>query len=181
MTCGPASTRRSFPGNSTGVTDAPLLLTPGPLTTAPATRAAMDRDWGSRDPAFIALTAEMRQRLLAVANGAPGHVCVPLQGSGTFIVEAALGTLLKPTDRLLVCANGAYGERMLKICERIGRPAEALRFEEDQPVDPGSLGQLLMGSPQITHVAVVHCETTTGIMNPLAEIAAVCARGQGRR
>ena len=158
------------------MTDAPLLLTPGPLTTAPATRAAMAKDWGSRDPAFIALTAEMGERLLAVANGAPSHVCVPLQGPGTFIVEAALGTLLKPTDRLLVLVNGAYGERMLKICERIGRPAEALRFDEDQPVDPGSLGQLLMGSPQITHVAVVHCETTTGIMNPLAEIAAVCAQ-----
>ena len=136
----------------------------------------MDRDWGSRDPAFIALTAEMRQRLLAVANGAPTHVCVPLQGSGTFIVEAALGTLLKPTDRLLVLVNGAYGERMLKICSRIGRSAQALRFEEDQPVDPGSLGQLLMGSQEITHVAVVHCETTTGMANPLAEVAAVCAQ-----
>ena len=152
-----------------------LLLTPGPLTTADATRQAMTRDWGSRDPAFIALTAELRERLLAAANGEGSHVCVPLQGSGTFIVEAALGSLLKPTDHLLVLVNGAYGERMLNICERIGRTAEALRFEEDQPVDPAALAEHMRKSPAITHVAVVHCETTTGIENPLAEVAAVCA------
>ncbi len=158
------------------MTAPPLLLTPGPLTTAEATRQAMARDWGSRDPAFIALTAELRERLLAVANGAGTHACVPLQGSGTFVVEAALGTLLKPTDHLLVLVNGAYGERMLKICERIGRTAKALRFDEDQPVDPIALAELLTHSPEITHVAVVHCETTTGIRNPLESVAAVCAK-----
>ncbi|CAN5179028.1 2-aminoethylphosphonate--pyruvate transaminase [soil metagenome] len=152
-----------------------LLLTPGPLTTAHATRQAMTRDWGSRDPAFIALTAELRERLLAAAHGEATHVSVPLQGSGTFIVEAALGTVLKPADRLLVLVNGAYGERMLKICERIGRSATAMRWDEDQPVDPAALQEHLLGAPQITHVAVVHCETTTGIRNPLEAVAAVCA------
>lgn len=135
----------------------------------------MDRDWGSRDPAFIALTAEMRERLLAVANGAPSHVCVPLQGSGTFIVEAALGTLLGPDDRLLICSNGAYGERMRKICKRLGISAGVYRKLEDEPIDPAGVYVEVSGEGGYTHVAVVHCETTTGMHNPLEEIAAVCA------
>ena len=97
-----------------------ILLTPGPLTTDIGTRRAMLRDWGSRDPAFIALTAELRRRLLAVAGDTGTHVAVPLQGSGTFIVEAALATLVRPADRLLVLVNGAYGERIATIARRMG-------------------------------------------------------------
>src|SRR4051812_47777322 len=99
----------------------PILLTPGPLTTRIETRRAMLRDWGSRDSAFIAMTGELRRRLLDIANGSGTHVAVPLQGSGTFIVEAAIATLMKPPAKLLVLANGAYGERMLEIARRLGR------------------------------------------------------------
>ncbi len=151
----------------------PILLTPGPLTTGVETRRAMLRDWGSRDPDFIALTAELRQRLLAVAHGETSHVAIPLQGSGTFIVEAAIGTLVRPTDKLLVLANGAYGERMIKIANRLGRPVAALRWDEDQPVDPAAVARALDDDPAVTHVALVHCETTTGLLNPLSAIGDV--------
>jgi 2-aminoethylphosphonate-pyruvate transaminase len=158
----------------------PLLLTPGPLTTDPRVRAAMDRDWGSRDAAFIALTTELRTRLLAIANGAATHVAVPLQGSGTFIVEAAIATLVRPTDKLLVLVNGAYGRRMVEIARRLGRPVEAMEWAEDEPVDAQAARRALAADPAITHVALVHCETTSGLLNPLAEVAAVAARA-GRR
>jgi 2-aminoethylphosphonate-pyruvate transaminase len=158
------------------MTDTPILLTPGPLTTAEATRQAMTRDWGSRDPAFIALTAELRRRLLDVVHGEGTHVAVPLQGSGTFILEAAVLTLVGPTGRLLVLINGAYGERMAEIARRHGRAVAVLRWEEDQPVDPAAVAEALAADPAVTHVAVVHCETTTGILNPLAAVAEVVAR-----
>lgn len=157
----------------------PILLTPGPLTTREETRAAMQKDWGSRDEAFIALTAEMRRRLLAVANGAASHVAVPLQGSGTFIVEATIGTLVRPADKLLVLVNGAYGERIVAIAKRLRLTVEALNFEEWQPVDPATVEQALSADPAITHVAMIHCETTTGLLNPLEEVAAIVA-GAGR-
>jgi len=153
------------------MSESPILLTPGPLTTAEATRRAMMRDWGSRDPAFIALTDEMRRRLLAVANGEGTHVAVPLQGSGTFIVEAAIATLIGPAEKLLVLVNGAYGERMVAIAKRLGRAVEAIAWPEDRPVEPGVVVAALRADPAVTHVALVHCETTTGILNPLSAIA----------
>lgn len=154
----------------------PLLFTPGPLTTQLDTRRAMLADWGSREPAFIAMTAELRRRLLDVAGGQDSHVAIPLQGSGTFIVEAAIGTLVGPSDTLLVLANGAYGERMIEIARRLGRKVEALRWPEDRAVDPAGVERALVENPALTHVALVHCETTSGLLNPLAEIAAVVAR-----
>ena len=157
-----------------------LLLTPGPLTTDPRVRAAMNADWGSRDAAFIALTAELRARLLGVANGGASHIAVPIQGSGTFVVEAAIASLIRPTDKLLVLVNGAYGRRMVEIARRLGRPVAAMEWAEDQPVDPAKLAAALAADPSITHIALVHCETTSGLLNPLAEVAVVVAQA-GRR
>jgi len=156
----------------------PLLFTPGPLTTQLDTRRAMLRDWGSREPAFIGLTSELSRRLLDIAGGRESHVAVPIQGSGTFIVEAAIGTLVGPTDVLLVLANGAYGERMIEIAKRLGRKVQALRWPENQAVDPVAVERTVAAHPAVTHVAVVHCETTSGILNPLAAVAAVVARAQ---
>ena len=153
-----------------------ILLTPGPLTTRIETRQAMLRDWGSRTSAFIAMTAEVRRRLLEIANGAKTHVAVPLQGSGTFIVEAAIATLVRPADRLLVLSNGAYGERMIAIATRYGRHVQALRWPEDTPVAPAPVDAALAADPTITHVALVHCETTSGLLNPMPEIAAIVAK-----
>ncbi|HEV7386249.1 MAG TPA: 2-aminoethylphosphonate--pyruvate transaminase [Phenylobacterium sp.] len=151
-----------------------LLLTPGPLTTRIETRRAMLDDWGSRDAPFIALTAELRRRLLDVVHAGDGFVAVPLQGSGTFIVEAALSTLLDRDAKLLVLTNGAYGERMVKIARRLGRSVEALSWPENRAIDPAKVAAVLERG-EVSHVAMVHCETTTGLLNPLEEVAGVVA------
>src|SRR5215471_14311172 len=104
----------------------PWLLTPGPLTTADATKRAMLHDWGSRDTAFISMTARVRRRLAEIAGGGD-LVAVPLQGSGTFVVEAALGSFVPRNGKLLILINGAYGARMARICEVMGRAAVALQ------------------------------------------------------
>ena len=156
----------------------PILLTPGPLTTSLATRGAMLRDWGSWDDAFNALTASVRRDLVDIVHGAASHVCVPLQGSGTFAVEAALATLVPRHGRVLVADNGAYCKRMVRIPDRLGREAVVLAHDEKEPADPERIDAALAADPGITHVAQVHCETGTGILNPLPEIArVVAARG----
>ncbi|WP_296493158.1 2-aminoethylphosphonate--pyruvate transaminase [Rhodoferax sp.] len=157
----------------------PLLLTPGPLTTSLRTKQAMLHDWGSWDAAFNGMTAEVCSQLVAIAHAEDTHVCVPLQGSGTFSVEATLGTLVPPGGKVLVPNNGAYCARILKILSYLGREAVELPFAEDQPADPQVIEAALVADPGITHVAQVHCETGTGILNPLADIARVVA-GQGR-
>jgi 2-aminoethylphosphonate-pyruvate transaminase len=153
-----------------------ILLTPGPLTTSAATRQAMLTDWGSREPDFIALTAELRQRLLNVVNANEDYTAVPLQGSGTFVVEAAIASLVGPDSKLLVLINGAYGERMLAIANGYGRRVEALAWPEDQPIDPVAVAEALAADGNVTHVAMVHCETTTGLLNPLDAVAQVVHR-----
>lgn len=158
----------------------PYLLTPGPLTMAEAVRGAMLRDWGSRDSDFIALTARIRARLLALIHGEEDHVCAPIQGSGTYGIEAALGTLLPREGKLLVLSNGAYGRRMARICDRIGRNYSLLEWPEDEVPALRDVVQKLDSDSGISHVGLVHCETTSGILNPLAEIAErVAERGCG--
>lgn len=158
----------------------PVLLTPGPLTTSAATKNAMLRDWGSWDSAFNALTASVCQDLTAIVGGQDSHVCVPLQGSGTFAVEAALGTLVPRLSKVLVANNGAYCQRIVRILGYLGRAAVVLDHREDEAADPARIDAALAADPEISHVAQVHCETGTGILNPLPEIAAVVA-ARGRR
>ncbi len=163
--------------NETGNTE--YLLTPGPLTTSLATKQAMLKDWGSRDHGFIALTGRIRSRLVDLIDGGDDFVAVPVQGSGTFAIEATLGTLVPRDGKLLVLINGAYGQRMRKIADVMGRRVTALEWPEDQPVDAGELDLALSADKDITHVAVVHCETTSGILNPIAGVAET-ARRHGR-
>ena len=153
-----------------------FLLTPGPLTTSLTVKQAMLRDWGSRDKKFIALNARIRDKLVGIAGGEGDYTCVPVQGSGTFAIEATLGTLLPRDGRLLVLVNGAYGERMMKIAKYMGRSAIALSCAEDRTPDLTSLETLLAEDADITHVAAVHCETTSGILNPIREIADIVAK-----
>ncbi|WP_273825040.1 MULTISPECIES: 2-aminoethylphosphonate--pyruvate transaminase [Pseudomonas] len=155
---------------------APLLLTPGPLTTSARTRQALLLDWGSWDERFNRLTASVCERLLAIVNAADSHHCVPLQGSGTFAVEAAIGTLVPRDGKVLVLVNGAYGKRLASICSVLGRAFCTLESAEDQPSDAAEVEQRLLADPAITHVALIHCETGTGILNPLEPIAEVVAR-----
>jgi 2-aminoethylphosphonate-pyruvate transaminase len=152
------------------------LFTPGPLTTDRRVREAMAADWGSRDADFIALTAELRRRLLDVAKGAGNHVAVPLQGSGTFILEAAVGTLVGRGDKLLALVNGAYGRRITAIARGLGLDVETLDHADHEAVDVARLSAALAADPRISHVSLVHCETTTGLLNPLDQVADVVRR-----
>ena len=158
----------------------PILLTPGPLTTSLATKAAMMRDWGSWDASFNAVTARVRARLTAVVNGEGTHVCVPMQGSGTFSVEAAVNTLVpRSIGHVLVLINGAYGKRLARLTEMMGRKLSVFETAEDVPTTAADVARKLDADPSITHVGLIHCETSTGILNPLPEIAeAVAQRGR---
>ena len=158
----------------------PILLTPGPLTTSAATKSAMLSDWGSWDSAFNAVTASVCRDLVAIVNAQRDHVCVPLQGSGTFAVEAALGTLVPKGGKVLVPDNGAYCKRIVRILGYLGREAVVLPHGEQEAADPARIDAALAADPSITHVAQVHCETGTGILNPLPEIATTVANhGRG--
>jgi len=158
----------------------PILLTPGPLTTSADTRSAMLSDWGSWDGAFNALTASICRDLVAIVNAEREHVCVPLQGSGTFSVEAALGTLVPKQGKVLVPDNGSYCKRIVRILGYLGREVVVLSHGEQEPADPARIEAALAADPAITHVAQVHCETGTGILNPLPRIAAIVAKhGRG--
>ncbi|QTE30094.1 2-aminoethylphosphonate--pyruvate transaminase [Pengzhenrongella sicca] len=160
---------------------APKLLTPGPLTTSDATRRAMLTDWGSWDPDFAAVTREVCAELIAIASTERDDLrCVPLQGSGTFAVEAAVRTLVPPGGSIVVLVNGAYGRRMADLCRRAGRVAIVHETADDVAPDPADLAALLAAHPEASHVGLVHCETSTGLLNPLGPIADVVAAA-GRR
>jgi 2-aminoethylphosphonate-pyruvate transaminase len=158
----------------------PILLTPGPLTTSTQTRSAMRSDWGSWDSAFNEMTASVCRDLTDIVHAQDEHVCVPLQGSGTFSVEAALGTLVPRSGKVLVPDNGSYCKRIVRILGYLGREAVVLPHGEQEPADPKRIDAALAADPSISHVAQVHCETGTGILNPLPEIAAIVAKhGRG--
>ena len=154
----------------------PWLLTPGPLTTSASVKAAMLHDLGSRDHGFIEVNRRIRERLLDIAGGRDSHVCVPLQGSGTFVVEAMLGNLVPRDGKVLILVNGAYGTRIARICKYHRRVMMIQETPEDRPADPAALERALASDNSITHVAAVQCETTSGILNPIEEIADVVAR-----
>ena len=158
----------------------PWLLTPGPLTTSATVKAAMLRDWGSRDGQFIALNRRVLDRLVEIAGGEDTHVCVPLQGSGTFAVEAMIGTLVPRAGKLLILVNGAYGRRVARMAAMIGRAHAIVEAPEDRAIDAAAVAAALAADGAVSHVAVVHCETTAGVLNPLPEIAAAVA-ASGRR
>jgi len=158
----------------------PILLTPGPLTTSLRTKQAMLNDWGSWDSAFNAITASLRRDLVDIVVGGAEYTCVPLQGSGTFSVEAAIGTVVPRAGKVLVPNNGAYCARIVRICRVLGRAVADLPVPEDQPVTGAIVEAALAADPAISHVAQVHCETGAGVLNDLASIAEVCARrGKG--
>ncbi|MBB1603729.1 2-aminoethylphosphonate--pyruvate transaminase [Variovorax sp. UMC13] len=161
-------------------TPSPILLTPGPLTTSDRTRQAMLRDWGSWDGDFNKITARIRARVLDIVHGQGTHECVPMQGSGTFSVEAAIGTLVPRDGHVLVPSNGAYCQRLAKICRVLGRKVTTIDYTEDKQVQAADVERALAADPGITHVAMVHCETGAGVLNPLHDIAQVVARhGRG--
>ena len=157
-----------------------ILLTPGPLTTSLRTKLAMLRDWGSWDSDFIGLTAGLRRALLAIVHGEDSHVVVPLQGSGTFAVEAAVASIVPRDRHLLVLDNGAYCKRLARLATLMGRRTTILAHAEDSAVAPEALAAKLREDSSITHVGLIHCETGTGVLNPLQAVSEICARrGKG--
>jgi 2-aminoethylphosphonate-pyruvate transaminase len=140
----------------------------------------MLHDWGSRDGSFIELTARLRRRLTALAEAEAEHVCVPIAGSGTFAIEAMLGTLVPRDSRVLVLANGAYGRRIANILIHAGRRCEVLTGSENQPLDSAAAAARLDADNSINDVVMVHCETTSGVLNPLDEIAEIVSQ-RGKR
>src|SRR5947207_7966247 len=132
----------------------PILLTPGPLTTSLQTKAAMLRDWGSWDSNFNAVTREVRDKLLRVVDLDGTHVCVPMQGSGTFAVEAAVNTLVPRDGHILALINGAYGKRMAKLTEMMGRRLSTFEAADDVPITAADVVRLLDADASITHVGL---------------------------
>ena len=158
----------------------PFLLTPGPLSTALEVKEAMLRDWGSWDGDFRAMTAELRRRLVAISGGGADWDCVPMQGSGTFSVEAMLGSFVPRDGKALVLANGAYGLRIAETLRYMGRAHTLIDKGDYLPPRGPEVAAALDADPAITHVVLVHCETSSGILNPVDEIAAAVA-GKGRK
>ena len=158
-----------------------ILFTPGPLTTSRTVKQAMLRDLGSRDFEFITLVAEIRRRLLALGQVADkDYEAIIMQGSGTFGMEAVVSSVTPPDGKWLVIINGAYGKRLNQIATTLGIPTVLLTYPENSAPDPVAVDAALAADAAITNVAVVHCETTTGIINPVEEIGAV-VRKHGKR
>ena len=152
------------------------LFTPGPLTTSRTTKQAMLLDLGSRDPEFITIVREVRQRLVELAMGQGSHTTILMQGSGTFGIEAVLSSIIAPGGKILVLNNGAYGSRMVKIAKTHKIDVIDQKSAEDQEPDIALMEKTLQEDPHITHIAVVHCETTTGIINPIENYCKVAKK-----
>jgi 2-aminoethylphosphonate-pyruvate transaminase len=173
MTLSSNTMRPAYKGPD-GQEDMPYLLTPGPLTTSRTVKLSMLADWGSRDPEFREIIRSIRSELLRLAHAGPDNECVLMQGSGTFAIEAALGSFAPGRGRkTLVLVNGNYGERAAQILEHIKRPYARIDAGDSTPISADETAAALDGDPDIQLVFVVHCETTSGIVNPLSEIAGV--------
>jgi len=158
----------------------PYLLTPGPLTTSYAVKAAMLRDWGSWDADFRAMTAALRRGLLDLLGpGGAGYDCVPVQGSGSYAVEAMLASFIPRDGKALILSNGAYGKRAVETMGYLGRAVAVIDKGDYRPPRGAEVAETLAADPAITHVLAIHCETSSGILNPLQEISdAVAAAGR---
>lgn len=158
----------------------PYLLTPGPLTTDFRVKEAMLRDWGSWDADFRAMTKSLCDQLVALAGDTEGEfACVPMQGSGSYCVEAMLGSFVPHDGKVLVLANGAYGLRAAETMRYIGRAYRLIDKGDYMPPRGDEVAAALDADPAITHVIAIHCETSSGILNPVAEISeAVYSRGR---
>ena len=152
----------------------PLLLTPGPVSVSASTKAVMLRDRASGGVEFQADTAFARDYMTGLIGGAGDYTAIPLPGSATYANEAVIATLVPPGGKLLVHSNGVYGDRLIEIAAHIGTPHAVIRTPPFAPPTAEQFEQAIRADAAISHVMVVHCETSTGVMNPIAEIAEVC-------
>jgi 2-aminoethylphosphonate-pyruvate transaminase len=154
----------------------PRLLTLGPLALTAEIKASMQSDLGSRDMTFRQITHDIRTWIQEVAGAGPEYSVVPVQGSGTFAIEGVLTTFIKDTDKVLVCANGIYGETAAKILQRHMIQHKVLSWPITQVVDVAEVDATLDANADITHLYFVHCETTSGIGNPMPDLLALARR-----
>jgi 2-aminoethylphosphonate-pyruvate transaminase len=158
-----------------------VLLNPGPANTSGSVREALVMpDLCHREPECFDMMRRCRDAIVRLAGGGPEWATVLFTGSGTAAVEATICGAVPPERALLVVDNGVYGDRMLKIARAHGIPAVAVRSDIFTPVRPADVEDALAAHPEVSHVAVVHHETTTGLLNPVAEVARVAHAG-GRR
>jgi 2-aminoethylphosphonate-pyruvate transaminase len=156
----------------------PLILTPGPVVTAREVKEAMLFDYAPADDFIRTSTANIRDYLVGLVNGKGTYECVPLQGSGTYATEAAFHTLLPPDAKMLIVVNGFYGLRLKQLCDRMKKSSLLLELPMLPPPTARDIEAALDANPGITHLALCHCETATGVLNPIVEIATVAkARG----
>jgi 2-aminoethylphosphonate-pyruvate transaminase len=153
-----------------------LLFTPGPLTTSATVKEAMLRDFGSLDSEFLATVRSIRARLLALGPYPAGeYECVLMQGSGTYVVESVISSVIPRAGKLLVLVNGAYGRRIAQMARVHGIAHEVMEVDEDCRFTPGIVANALSAFQGVTHVAIVHCETTSGMLNQVEEVGRVVA------
>jgi 2-aminoethylphosphonate-pyruvate transaminase len=153
-----------------------ILFTPGPLTTSQSVKQAMLRDLGSRDVEFIGLVKQIRHKLVELGQARPDeYTTVLMQGSGTFGLEAVISSTVPPNGKLLVIINGAYGKRIAKIASMLKIDSSILEYSENTTPDIREVEDAMKADREITNVAIVHCETTTGIINPIREIGKLVA------
>lgn len=156
-----------------------LLLTPGPLTTSRRVKQVMMQDFCTWDDDYHQIVTDIRQRLVRLAEGEPDYTSVLLAGSGTYAVEATLGSVVGHQDKVLIVDNGAYGRRMVEMAKYLHLAHAVVEVPETSPVAPAQIEECLNQDASITHLALVHCETTTGLLNPATAVGALAkARGK---
>jgi 2-aminoethylphosphonate-pyruvate transaminase len=148
-----------------------LLMTPGPLSTTRSVKEVMLMDWCTWDDDYKLIVEDIRGKLVNLASAKPGFTSVLMQGSGTFSVESVISSVIPRNGKLLVLTNGGYGDRIVKMAGQLNIEVVANDSGDLKPPDTAQLRKTLESDPAITHVAVVHCETTTGMLNPIEPIA----------
>lgn len=154
----------------------PLLLTPGPVSTSRSVKSAMMRDRASGGDEFHADLAHARAYMVGVVHGEGAFTAIPIPGSATYANEGVIAQLVPPGGKLLIHTNGVYGDRLLEIAAHVGTPHAVIRTAPFTPPTAEQFDQAIVTDPAITHVMIVHCETSTGVLNPLDTVAAACRR-----
>ena len=154
----------------------PLLLTPGPVSVSASTKAVMLKDRASGGDEFVRDLTLARDYMVSLVGGDGGYTAIPLPGSATYANEAVIATLVPEGGKLLIHTNGVYGDRLIEICTHAGTAHAVIRTEPFVPPTPAQFEQAILADPAITHVFIVHCETSTGVLNPLEGVADVCRK-----
>jgi 2-aminoethylphosphonate-pyruvate transaminase len=154
----------------------PLLLTPGPVSISMSTKLVMLKDRASGGAEFRADLQFARDYLVGLVRGQGAYTAIPLPGSATYANEAVLATLVPPGGKVLIHTNGVYGDRLIEMCSHTGKAHSIIRTSPFMPAISAPFEAAIAADAQISHVMVVHCETSTGVLNPLEELADLCRR-----